>query len=289
MKAIIIFLSYITISVVSSHEGVCTIHNDGSTSCHVEDDYWNNDMNAYNIKEIDVPIDVIKEIHHEYQQNIQPHLRSGNSTDDFCLVSPYQEGVSTWGSFVNEQRSDIQWWSVNTPETFEYYMNYVKRLGLVEEAKTLMQAESDDDLTVYSIFFIPRSFSKSLEFHEDWSEEVGTGVITFLVPLNDFNIGLAYKDEDNEVQQYKYRLGKAVAVGGGLLHSTGVGQAEEGEQDVLLCVYVGARDPEIWWYAQVNIDDELEHYNHPFKGFIRNERLSDRPSKCQRRISETTE
>jgi hypothetical protein len=119
-------------------------------------------------------------------------------------------------------------------------------------------------------------------FHEDWSEEVGNKLFTVLVPLSDtFQIGLAYKDTDNEIRQYQYQLGKAIAVGGGLMHSTGKGNALPGSQDVLLCVYVGGKDEEVWDYALENIADELEHYMSPFDGWMRNENLNGRPSKCQ--------
>ena len=58
------------------------------------------------------------------------------------------------------------------------------------------------------------------------------------------------------------------------MHSTGLGDTEE--EDVLLCVYLGSQDENIWRIARNNIGDELEYYNSPIKGFVRNENDPDK-------------
>lgn len=239
-------------------------------------------LKADNMVEVDLPIDVLQEIYHDYTVDVKPHLNSGKSTKDFCLVSPYNPATTTWGSFVKEAKSDIKWYSVNNEATYQRYLNHVHRLGLLETVKEMKWTESEPQ--VYSMFLITRSFSKRHEFHLDWSEEVGTQIATFLIPLKDFRIGMAYKDEDDKTHKYKYQLGKAAGVAGGLWHSTGKGEytEEENDEDVLLCVYVGSDDPDIWDYALENIADELEHYQDPVtKSFVRNENLNGKKSKCQ--------
>lgn len=289
--------------VSTKDDGTCIWTDENADENETTRHYYNEALHADNIIDVDVPIDVVAEIFKAYETDIAPYYDTNQSTDDFCLVVPYAPGVKTWGSFVNKDdiRSDIRWYSVNNPQTYERYLPFVERLGLMDRLRELdwispsspssssssttsddddNVVESDDDLTVISMFFIPRSFSKKYQFHEDWSEEIGTEVVTFLIPLSlNFTIGLAYKDNDDEIRTYDYTLGKAVGVGGGMLHSTGIGRSET--QDVLLCVYIGGKDPEMWEYTQDNIADELEHYRHPFKGFIRNEFLTGRPSKCQ--------
>jgi hypothetical protein len=241
---------------------------------------YNQAMHADNIVEVDVPVDVVASIRKDYEQDVAPFWHTSQSTDDFCLVAPYAPGVKTWSSLVEEVRSDIRWYSVNNPATYERYLQHVQRLGLMDRIRELEWIPPQEELTVFSIFFIPRSFSKRHQFHEDWAEEVGTQVVTFLVPLSsNFTIGLAYQDNDDQVQTYNYTIGKAIGVAGGMMHSTGVGQSES--QDVLLCVYIGGKNKDMWQYTQDNIADELEHYHHPFKGFIRNEFLEGRKSKCQ--------
>jgi hypothetical protein len=273
------------------HDASCTSRNENDSTCLQislnEDDettpkhYFNKGMNAHNIIEVDVPIHVIDNIRRDYEKDIAPYWHTNQSTKDFCLVSPYAPGVETWGTFVDEVRSDIRWYSVNNKPTYQRYLQqHIHKLGLLDRIRELDWIPSDEDLTVFSIFFIPRSYSKRYEFHVDWAEQVGTQVVTFLLPLSsNFNIGMAYQDNDDDIRIYNYTLGKAIGVAGGMMHSTGVGQSET--QDVLLCVYVGGKNSNIWKYAQDNISDELEHYQHPFKGFIRNEYLEGRKSKCQ--------
>ncbi|KAL3938880.1 MAG: hypothetical protein SGARI_001575, partial [Bacillariaceae sp.] len=258
----------------------------GGADLHDEAEYsfYNPHFHAYNILEVDVPIDVVHDIRQGYQQDIAPYYDTNQSTNDFCLVAPYAPGVNTWGSFVDndDMRSDIRWYSVNNLPTYQKYLAQVHRLGLLEQVQKHKLIPHEQELSVLSIFFIPRSFSKQWQFHEDWPEEVGTQVVTFLLPLSDDDdvaIDMVYKDEDDETRHYNYTLGKAIGVGGGLLHSTGVGEADE--QNVLLCVYIGGKNREMWGYALDTISDELEHYQDPFQGFIRNENLKGGKSKCQ--------
>mmetsp|Transcript_19953 Transcript_19953/g.29558 ORF Transcript_19953/g.29558 Transcript_19953/m.29558 type:complete len:289 (-) Transcript_19953:117-983(-) len=246
-----------------------------SSSCTI--DYYNEAMNADNVFEIDVDPKVVLDVRADYEKDVKPYLKTGKSTDDFCLVSPYNPEATTW-KFVDDVRSDIKWYSVNNEKTYEKYLEHVNRLGLFDAVRERNWIQSEN-LTVYSMFLIVRSFSKKYQFHEDWSEQVGTQIATFLVPLSDFYVGLAYKDNDGKTKKYDYKLGKAVGLGGGFMHSTGKGQGEE--EDVLLCVYIGSDDPKIWKYARRNIDDELEHYMSPSRGFIRNENLKGGPSKCE--------
>jgi hypothetical protein len=262
----------------SKNDGSCVWHNSN------DDDYsfYNPQLHAYNLLEVDVPVDVVKDLFQGYRRDVAPHYDTHRSTHDFCLVTPYAPGVQTWGSLVddNEVRSDIRWYSVNNPATYDKYQQQVERLGLLERVREHRLVPETEDLTVLSIFFIPRSFSKKFQFHEDWPEEVGSQVVTFLVPLSDdFSIHMVYKDEDDEIRHYNYTMGKAIGVGGGLLHSTGVGHAET--QNVLLCVYIGGRNEEMWEHALDTISDELEHYYDPFQGFIRNKNLKGGKSKCQ--------
>jgi hypothetical protein len=244
--------------------------------------YMNHELHAQNIMELDVPIPVIASIRRDYEKDIAPYWHTNQSTPNFCLVTPYASGVKTWGSLIKEVRSDIRWYSVNNEPTYQRYLQqHIYQLGLLDRIREWDWIPVEEELTVFSIFFIPRSFSNKYQFHEDWGVEVGSQVITILVPLSShFKIGLAYRDNTDEIRLYNYTLGKAIAVAGGMMHSTGLGQSTT-SQDVLLCVYVGGKNWNMWKYTQNNIADELEHYQHPFKGFIRNEYLDGRKSKCQ--------
>ena len=287
---------------------------DGSiTTCPAS--YWNEEMNVDNVMEYDVDLEVISRIWAEYEKDVRPHLTTGNSTDDFCLVTPYNPETTTWDHDDGVVRSDIkvccnvvfssnfpflvawrhgvielrtrinqhltlfsfpppalQWYSTRNEKTFNKYANFVEELGLKNLVKgTWIDSE---DPTIYAIFFIPRSHSEVHQFHVDWSDTAKTQITTMLVPINKFDIHLKYYDADNEERDYEYKLGKGIGFAGGFTHTTGLGDAEE--EDVLLCVYLGSQDEAIWRIAQNNIGDELEYYNSPIKGFVRNENHPDK-------------
>lgn len=58
------------------------------------------------------------------------------------------------------------------------------------------------------------------------------------------------------------------------------GSSADGQQDALLCVYLGSNDPKLWPYVLNNIGDESGYYNDPFKGFIKNENVDEDKDIC---------
>ena len=234
---------------------------------------WNESLHAYNAKEIDVDVNVVHEIWNEYVANVKPYRSNQTSSDDFCLVSPYAAGTETWDSGGQEARSDIMWYSPRNFETYNKYFDYARRLGIVDAVNGTF-IDHTEGITMYTFFFIPRSFSHSLHYHLDWDDGVYTQVVTVLVPLNDFNIHLKYIDAREEEQDYEYKVGKAIGIAGGFWHATGLGKGDE--EDVLLCVYLASKNPEIWDSAINYISDELEYYMNPSEGFVRNEQHLDK-------------
>ena len=70
--------------------------------------YWNEELNVHNAFEFDVDLDTIKLIWKEYEKDVRPYLNTGNSTDDFCLVTPYNPETTTWEHDDGVIRSDIK-------------------------------------------------------------------------------------------------------------------------------------------------------------------------------------
>ena len=70
--------------------------------------YWNEEMNVDNAMEFDVDLEVVSRIWAEYEKDVRPHLTTGNSTDDFCLVTPYNPETTTWEHHDGVVRSDIK-------------------------------------------------------------------------------------------------------------------------------------------------------------------------------------
>jgi hypothetical protein len=239
--------------------------------------YYNQELNVDNVHEFKLDMEEILKVRADYENDVRPYLHTGKSTKDFCLTTPYDANRKVWDNQNdnNKKRSDMKWYSPLNEETFDRYMAHVERLGLKDLVKGFFV---DGDVSVYNILFLVRSHSDKYHFHLDWSEELGTQSLTFLVPLNNFSIHMKYYDNDDEVQQYKYKMGTGVGFGGGFLHSTDIGHGEE--EDVLLCVYLGGNDPDLWEYVQDNIGDEAGYYVNPFKGFVRNENVSKKTEIC---------
>ena len=70
--------------------------------------YWNEEMHVKNAFEYDVDLEVVSRIWTEYEKDVRPHLNTGNSTDDFCLVTPYNPETVTWEHDDGVVRSDIK-------------------------------------------------------------------------------------------------------------------------------------------------------------------------------------
>ena len=247
------------------------------TSCPNE--VYNEQLNANNVFEIDVDQDIVKDIRAEYERDVRPFLPTGKSTENFCLVTPGNPNTTTWDAVDGTASSDIKWYSVNNRETYDKYLHHVDRLRLKEIVARRWIDSDPDDIAVYTMFLIVRSHTEKHTFHVDWSKRIQTQVLNVLIPLNDFQLHLAYEDIDGDIRQYEYKLGKAIGFGGGFVHSTEIGDSDP--EDVLLSVYLGSSDPTIWKYARNNIDDELEHYMSPLRGFIHNENYPDEDTMCQ--------
>ena len=241
--------------------------------------YYNEALNVDNVYEFDLDMDAIEKIRADYESDVKPFLETRKSTDDFCLTTPYDNGRKVWDheGDNNAKKSDMRWYSPKNKETFDRYMKHVERLGLRDLVKGRF-VDDTDEVQVYNILFLVRSHSDVHHYHLDWSQELGTQSITFLVPLNNFTIHMKYYDNDDQIRQYKYKYGKGVGFGGGFLHSTDTGHGEE--DDVLLCVYLGGNDPDLWEYVVDNIGDESGYYVNPFKGFVRNENVSRKKQIC---------
>lgn len=205
LKSLPLLLLALTKSVAKSPE-----------SCLAEG--FNDELNVENVFEVDMDLDVIEQIRADYAKDVLPYLETGHSTDDFCLTMPYSEGTSIWDEGDGHQkRSDMKWYSPRNKETYNKYLAHVEGLGLKELVKDLVDT---DEAVIYNILFLVRSTVEKLHFHLDWSDLLGTNAMTFLIPMNNFTVHMRYYDEDDEVQRYKYKYGKAVGFGGGFWHTS---------------------------------------------------------------------
>ena len=84
--------------------------------------YWNEEMNVNNAMEYDVDLEVVSRIWAEYEKDVRPHLTTGNSTDDFCLVTPYNPETVTWEHDDGVIRSDIKVCFFSNSEIFLFLL-----------------------------------------------------------------------------------------------------------------------------------------------------------------------
>ena len=84
--------------------------------------YWNEEMNVNNAMEFDVDLGVVSRIWAEYEKDVRPHLTTGNSTDDFCLVTPYNPETVTWEHDDGVVRSDIKVCFFSNSEIFLFLL-----------------------------------------------------------------------------------------------------------------------------------------------------------------------
>lgn len=272
-------------SLLASRQTECDFCIDGPYNA-CPDRIYNPDLNADNVVEFDVDMDVLYDLRKDFETDVEPNL--GFSTDDICAVDPYSPQNAVWNQGDNVFRSNAKWYSPRNKKTYDKYLRHVQRMGIPD----LFQGKWIDaeNVTVYGTFFLVRSDSRVHHMHWDWQYFVHTQLVTVLVPIRDINIHMAYLDKEKNMQKYEYKVGKGVGFAGGFMHSTDTGFSET--DDVLFCAYLGGYDPYVWSHWQDSSADELEYYMHPEKGYIVNERYPDvdncNPQKWERTTNATT-
>lgn len=214
--------------------------------------------------EVDLDVDVVRKIRAGYEADVAPNL--GYSTDDICYVDPYHPDKEVWDD-EGVYKSNAKWYSLRSEKTYQKHLRYVEAFGLKDIFKQTWI--NSDEVTVYGMFFLVRSHSMVHHIHWDWQAEINTQLITFLIPIKDIDIHLAYLDNEENMQKYEYKVGKGIGFAGGFMHGTDVGHTDT--DDVLFSVYLGGDDPDIFDFWQASSADELENHMHPTKGWIRNQ------------------
>jgi hypothetical protein len=165
--------------------------------------FINPDFKALNVLEIDVDTAIISEF--------QALVQETAILQDFHIAHPQ------WAS-------DIRWISPNTLDTFRYFQAQFMRLGITQHVLPFVDIETT--VRMYSGFLVSRSECSAPNFHFDW---VGTDsqAYTLLSPISEVpsEFGLLYKKFDGSIAQYPYKLGKALIIGAGFIHSTQPGRS----------------------------------------------------------------
>ena len=163
-------------------------------------------------------------------------------------------------------KSDIQWISASTPETFVQFQSAFDRLRVADHV--LAYVEVDRSVRLYSGFLVVRNECSEPDFHFDW-KDAGNQAFTFMTPISgDFEaFGLLYKKLSGEVGNYEYKSGEAIIFGDDFLHSTKPGRAAE--PTVLLSFVFGTDRMEHWAKIYPNISRQTPLLRRPDGEFLR--------------------
>jgi len=139
--------------------------------------------------------------------------------------------------------SDILWISQGDAATYRFFLDIFLASGISEQVAR--RIDYDQNLRLYSGFFVTRSWCKKPDFHLDWLE-ANNDAFTFLMPLtaNCSEMGLVYKNARGEVADYQYQMGRGLIFGDHFVHATAAGQTDQ--RCVLLCFTFGTDKMEYW-------------------------------------------
>ena len=217
-------------------------------------------LNAKNVLEIPVPFQILTDLREYFDKYVEPYLVEGKyvgglkgpGKHKFYCVAP-----NNWGS-------DIQWISVDSRSTYNYFVPYFKDIGLDDIFKDIIDVEKE--IVIYNVFFVVRSRCQQHKWHIDFYRGTNVNAFTFLTPLQDKNyINLAYRDLNNEEQLYEYKRGTAIAFGENFMHSTNV--TPKGDREVLFCLSFGTDKLRDWEVIRQTAAVQGNYYMHPIRGY----------------------
>jgi len=227
--------------------------------------FFNYELNAPNVLDFDLDPDIMDEIRDEFNEHIRDFVLLNDSRSEF------EYGTGDHSFFVmtmHSWHSDIRWVSANNLETYHFYLEYVRRLGLLDLFSRLI--DYDERMIVYSIFFVIRSKCNGHNFHVDWTKGNNVNAYTLMTPLERPNIHLAFKDADGEEQTYFYEENQGIAFGEGFRHSTDIGK-DSGARS-MFCITIGTDKERDWDVIADTATYQGGHFWHPKEGFIKNTR-----------------
>ena len=222
--------------------------------------FINTKLNARNVLEIPIVSSTIDDLIYYYRTYIEPNLSNekyvgpiqGLEGHEFFCVSP------SW-------KSDIQWISVNNLASYDYFLQYFEAMELNDIFKQIIDVDSK--IVVYSIFFVVRSKISSHTWHIDFENGTNVNGFTLLTPLQSKSqIHLAYKDMNDNTNQYEYKENIGIVFGENFLHSTDITFSHN--KEVVFCFSFGTDKMRDWEYIKETAATQGEHYMHPVLGFL---------------------
>lgn len=139
--------------------------------------------------------------------------------------------------------SNIEWISANTVKTYNFFNYHFESSNISSHIKQYLDLNKKP--IMYQGFIVSRSKCTKENFHEDWIE-TSSQAYTLMTPLTDNTkgFGLLYQDNNNQIQEYEYKIGKAIIFGDHFIHSTKPGSSKE--PVMFLCFTFGTDKMQYW-------------------------------------------
>lgn len=192
-------------------------------------------LRAFNVTQVDVPPQVVRDARALYERAIEPHLNAPEGSLRVGERTFFARHPGGW-------QSDICWWSADDAETFQVFQALFDALApALVEAGCLRRGDH-----LYSGFLISRSWCEAPFMHHDYPDECGTDAHTLMTPIDDWcgpTGQLRFVDALSFKRKYVYRKGKAIVFGARFIHGTDVCRDLP---RAFLCFTFGSSDPAKW-------------------------------------------
>lgn len=142
------------------------------------------------------------------------YLYEGMEQINFQITDEHlQYHVTSYGT------APLVWVSCNNDYTFSVFRAFFDALAIDDDLKPLVDHEKT--IRMYCGFFVIGKQMDRLTWHKDYHDNAnGYTLITPLFELDPAHGNLLYKNDQGEVQTYRYKTGEAIIFGDGFEHAT---------------------------------------------------------------------
>jgi len=161
----------------------------------------------------------LNEIRESYRKYLKPFL---SKIDNGYLLEggrSFSQAIENEYFLTSFGTYPLLWCSNNTDQTYQIYKRFFKQVSLDEKVKSLV--DYDKKIVMYCGFLVIGNHAPGYAWHVDYFPNAnGYTLITPLFEPDPVHGNLLYKDTDNQVKTYHYKLNEAIIFGDGFFHTT---------------------------------------------------------------------